>query len=278
MLMTGMPSSSSICRKKGIFAHSAGTSRFMMSQGTAETYSSATTLSPERRSRCFTVPSGLTAMDSSGQPNRTSPPLASTCSTIGAQSRCGWFPSRKAICRPSVSLRKRFMAVNTTVMESLSGSMKSSALAIAMKTSSLIRSGMPYWRMNCRTERSSCLSMNFCPSTSIGSSGGAVCSFSGIVNIFWLSRIARAKFKGAGTPSKKSKVVNSPGRSCIAKIIWWRFHCRRSSMPSSEKRFIMFGYAPKNMCRPVSIQSPSSSCHADTLPPRTSRASKTIGL
>eukprot|EP00962_Isochrysis_galbana_P053022 scaffold24490_cov101-Isochrysis_galbana.AAC.2 len=36
------------------------------------------------------------------------------------------------------------MAVSTTVMESLSGSMKSSALAIEMKTSSLMRSGMPY--------------------------------------------------------------------------------------------------------------------------------------
>ena len=26
----------------------------------------------------------------------------------------------------------------------------------------------------------------------------------------------------------------------------------------------MFGYAPKKMCSPVSIQSPSSSCHALT--------------
>jgi hypothetical protein len=31
-----------------------------------------------------------------------------------------WFPSRNAICRPLSSLRKRFMAVSTTVMESLS--------------------------------------------------------------------------------------------------------------------------------------------------------------
>mmetsp|Transcript_160576 Transcript_160576/g.490867 ORF Transcript_160576/g.490867 Transcript_160576/m.490867 type:complete len:227 (-) Transcript_160576:526-1206(-) len=184
MLMTGMPSSSSIWRKKGILAHCRGTSRFMMSQGTADTYSSATIRSPERRSRCSTAPSGPTAMDSSGQPSRTSPPLASMWSTIGAQRRSGWLPSRKAICRPSVSLRNRFIAVSTTVMDSLSGSMKSRALAMAMKTSSLIRSGMPYCCMNWRTERSSCLSMKFCPSTSMGSRGGAVCSFSGMVSIF----------------------------------------------------------------------------------------------
>ena len=41
---------------------------------------------------------------------------------------------------PSVSFRKRFMAVSTTVMESFSGSMKSKALAMAMKTSVLILS------------------------------------------------------------------------------------------------------------------------------------------
>mmetsp|Transcript_46285 Transcript_46285/g.124349 ORF Transcript_46285/g.124349 Transcript_46285/m.124349 type:complete len:242 (+) Transcript_46285:555-1280(+) len=241
MLITGMPSSSSIWRKKGIFCQASGTRRFMMSQGTAEMYSSATTVSPERRRRCFTAPSGPTAMESSGQLSRTLPPRASTCSRMGAQRRSGWLPSRKAICRPSVSLRKRFIAVSTTVMESLSGSMKSRALAMAMKTSSLMRSGIPYCCMNSSTERSSCSSMNFCPSTSIGSNGGAVCSFSGMVSIFWLSKIASAKFRGAGTPSKKSKVVNSPGRSCIANIIWWRFHCSRSSMPSSENRFIMFG-------------------------------------
>mmetsp|Transcript_11982 Transcript_11982/g.27166 ORF Transcript_11982/g.27166 Transcript_11982/m.27166 type:complete len:242 (-) Transcript_11982:641-1366(-) len=241
MLMTGMPSSSSIWRKKGMRCQASGTRRFMMSQGTAEMYSSATTTSPERRRSSFTVPSGFVSMVSNGQLSRTSPPRASMCSTMGAQRRSGWLPSRNAICKPSVSLRKRFMAVSTTVMESLSGSMKSRALAIAMKTSSLMRSGMPYCRMNCSTERSSCSSMNFWPSTSMGSSGGAVCSFSGMVSIFWFRRIASAKFRGAGTPSKKSKVVNSPGSSCMANIIWWRFHCRRSSMPSSEKRFIMLG-------------------------------------
>mmetsp|Transcript_64023 Transcript_64023/g.177635 ORF Transcript_64023/g.177635 Transcript_64023/m.177635 type:complete len:201 (-) Transcript_64023:1014-1616(-) len=89
MLMTGMPSSSSICRKKGMFAHSLGTRRFMMSHGTADTYSSATTCSPPRRSRCFTLPSELTTMESNGQLSRTSPPLASMCSFIGAQSRSG---------------------------------------------------------------------------------------------------------------------------------------------------------------------------------------------
>ena len=67
-----------------------------------------------------------------------------------------------------VSLRKRFMAVRTTVMESLSGSMKSSALAMEMNTSSLMRSGMPYLRMKSRTESSSCASMKSWPSMSIG--------------------------------------------------------------------------------------------------------------
>ena len=72
------------------------------------------------------------------------------------------------------SLRKRFIAVSTTVIESLSGSMKSSALAIEMKTSSLMRSGMPYLRMNSSTDSSSCASIKDWPSISIGSSGGAV--------------------------------------------------------------------------------------------------------
>ena len=90
-------------------------------------------------------------------------------------------------------------------------------------------------------------------------------------------RMAAAMLNGAGTFGGKSKLVNSPGKSCIAKVIVCFFHCSRSSMPSSAKRFIMFGYAPKKMCRPVSIQSPSSSCHADTLPPSTSRASSTSG-
>ena len=45
----------------------------------------------------------------------------------------------------------------------------------------------------------------------------------------------------------KSKVVNSPGSSCMAKIILCTFHWRRSSMSSSAKRFIMLGYAPKKM-------------------------------
>ena len=63
----------------------------------------------------------------------------------------------------------------------------------------------------------------------------------------------------------------------MAKIILCTFHCSLSSMSSSANRFIMFGYAPKKMCRPVSIQSPSLSCHALTLPPRTSRPSRTMG-
>lgn len=40
----------------------------------------------------------------------------------------------------------------------------------------------------------------------------------------------------------------------------------------------MLGYAPKKMCKPVSIQSPSLSCQADTLPPSTLPRSSTTGL
>ena len=39
----------------------------------------------------------------------------------------------------------------------------------------------------------------------------------------------------------------------------------------------MLGYTPKKMWSPVSIQSPSASCQADTLPPRTSPRSSTTG-
>ena len=47
-----------------------------------------------------------------------------------------------------------------------------------------VLSGMPYFSMKLKTESSSCRSMNFCPSTSMGSKAGAVWSFSGSVNIF----------------------------------------------------------------------------------------------
>ncbi len=39
--------------------------------------------------------------------------------------------------------------------------------------------------------------------------------------------------------------VNSPGSSCMAKIIWWTFHCRRSSIPSSSNKFMTLGAAPR---------------------------------
>mmetsp|Transcript_112106 Transcript_112106/g.317508 ORF Transcript_112106/g.317508 Transcript_112106/m.317508 type:complete len:244 (-) Transcript_112106:351-1082(-) len=240
-LITGMPSSSSTWRKKGIVDHAFGSIRLKTSTGTAETYSSAVTTEPSLILRPWMEPSSAVRISWMGALVRTSPPLASTYLFIGSQTRSGWFPSRKAICRPSSSLRKRFIAVRTTVIESLSGSMKSRALAIEMKTSSLMRSGMPYLRMNSVTDSSSCASMKSWPSISIGSSGGAVWSFSCRVSIFWLSRMARAKLKGAGMPGTKSNVVNSPGSSCIAKIILWTFHWSLSCRPSSEKRFIMFG-------------------------------------
>mmetsp|Transcript_14460 Transcript_14460/g.30556 ORF Transcript_14460/g.30556 Transcript_14460/m.30556 type:complete len:250 (-) Transcript_14460:388-1137(-) len=246
-LMTGMPSSSSHCLKNGIFCHALGMTRLNMSTGSALTYSSAVIMLPSRNLRPWISPSSSVTMASSSAFKRTSPPRASTYLAIGAHSRSGWLPSRKAICRPLSSFRKRFIAVSTTVIESLSGSMKSRALAIATKTSSLMRSGMPYFLMNSSTDSSSCASMKDWPCTSIGRSGGAVCSFSSSVSIFWLSRIASPKLNGAGMPGMKSKVVNSPGSCCIAKIILCTFHWRRSWMPSSAKRFIMLGYAPKKM-------------------------------
>ena len=63
-------------------------------------------------------------------------------------------------------------------MYDVPGSMKSRALAMATKISSLILSGMPNLRMNSVTLSSSCSSMKGWPSNIMGSSGGAVCSFS----------------------------------------------------------------------------------------------------
>mmetsp|Transcript_26182 Transcript_26182/g.76788 ORF Transcript_26182/g.76788 Transcript_26182/m.76788 type:complete len:225 (+) Transcript_26182:887-1561(+) len=221
--------------------HCSGRTRFTTSTGMADTYSSATTRSPERITSALMLPASSTSNSLSGLSVSTLPPRASMYSFRGAQRRSGWLPSKKAICRPLSSLRKRFIAVSTTVMESLSGSMKSSALAMAMKTSSLMRSGMPYLRMKSVTESSSWASMKSCPSMSMGSSGGAVCSFSHRVSIFWFDRIARPKLNGAGMPGMKSKVVNSPGSCCMAKIILCTFHCRRSCTSSSARRFIMLG-------------------------------------
>mmetsp|Transcript_19464 Transcript_19464/g.42294 ORF Transcript_19464/g.42294 Transcript_19464/m.42294 type:complete len:219 (-) Transcript_19464:794-1450(-) len=217
--------------------------RLTISTGIADTYSSATISSPLRRSKCLMdFPSASsTTISLMGEFMITLPPRASMCSFMGAQSRSGWFPSKKAICRPLSSFRKRFMAVRTTVMESLSGSIKSRALAMAIKTSELIRSGMPYFLMKSVTLSSSWASIKGCPSMSMGNSGGAVWIFSPSVSIFWFMRMARPKLKGAGIPGMKSKVVNSPGSSCMAKIIWWIFHCKRSWMSSSSNRFIMLG-------------------------------------
>ena len=119
---------------------------------------------------------------------------------------------------------KRFIAVRTTLIESLSGSIKSSAFPIAMKISSLTRWGMPNLRMNSSTESSSCLSMNDCPSVSIGKRAGTILIFSSHESICVFERIASAMLKGAGTPSGNSKEVNSPGRSRIANVIRCSFH------------------------------------------------------
>ena len=184
MLITGIPSSSLSCAKCGISAHGLGIIRLMTSTGMAEMYSSASMMSPLAMARCFTEPSSLSTNSLSRCFVLTEPPFFSIESTMGAHNRSGWLPSKKAICKPSVSFKNRFIAVNTTVIESLSGSMKSKALAMEMKTSSLMRSGMPYFRIKSCTLSSSCLSMKSCPSINMGNSGGAVCNFSGKLNIF----------------------------------------------------------------------------------------------
>ena len=93
---------------------------------------------------------------------------------------------------------------------------------------------LAYLRMNSRTESSSCWSIKSWPSTSMGRSAGAHCSFSARVSIFWLSRIASPKLKGAGMPSIKSKVVNSPGSSAMAKIILCT--CRNSKNRKTRQK------------------------------------------
>ena len=80
----------------------------------------------------------------------------------------------------------------------------------------------------------------------MGKSPGTILSFSSSVSISVLPRIAAAMLKGLGTPGGNLNEVNSPGSSCIAKVIWCSFHCSRSSMPSSSIKFIIFGYAPKD--------------------------------
>mmetsp|Transcript_1474 Transcript_1474/g.4868 ORF Transcript_1474/g.4868 Transcript_1474/m.4868 type:complete len:272 (+) Transcript_1474:780-1595(+) len=271
--MTGMPSSSLSWRKKGIVDQASGMRRFVTSTGMASTYSSATTSRPSLSTRAATPPSSFTRISARGASVSTSPPASRMRSAMGAHTRSGWLPSRNAVCEPSASLMKRFIAVSTTVMDSLSGSMKSSAFPMAMKISSLIVSGMPYFSMNWSTLNSSCSSMKLWPSRSMGSRPGTMRILSTSDSISVFVRMAAAMFSGAGTPSGNSKLVNSPGRSRIAKDMRWAFHWSRSRMSNSLKRLSTFGYAPKKTCNPVSIQSPSSSCHALTLPPSTSRAS-----
>jgi hypothetical protein len=57
-------------------------------------------------------------------------------------------------------------------------------------------------------------------------------TFSGQDSIWLLARMAQMPLNGAGM-SGKSKRLNSPGLSGIAKIMLCSFHCSRSSMPSS---------------------------------------------
>mmetsp|Transcript_13605 Transcript_13605/g.30005 ORF Transcript_13605/g.30005 Transcript_13605/m.30005 type:complete len:201 (-) Transcript_13605:731-1333(-) len=200
----------------------------MISTGMALTYSSATTSSPLRSSRCFTVPSSLVTISFTGDDSLTDPPWSSMCCVRGAHRRAGWLPSKKAHSDPCCSFINLFMAVRITAIDSLSGSMKSSALAMGWNISWFMRSGMPYFSMYSITLSSSCSSINACPCSIMGTRAGTVRSFSERVSIFRLVRIASAKCRGAGTPGMKLKVVNSPGNSCIAKTIWCSFHCSLS--------------------------------------------------
>mmetsp|Transcript_1924 Transcript_1924/g.6119 ORF Transcript_1924/g.6119 Transcript_1924/m.6119 type:complete len:221 (+) Transcript_1924:1634-2296(+) len=170
-----------------------------------------------------------------------------------------------------------FIAVRITVMDSLSASMKSSALPMAINNSSRTRLGIQFSRIHCSTDFSSCASIYSCPLINIGTSGAPVRSLSVQLNILSFVKIAYAMLNGAGSPLGNLNFVNSPGESFIANVMLCSFHCKRSSMPSSANRFMAFGYAPKKMCKPVSIQSPSASCHALTLPPSILARSTIVG-
>mmetsp|Transcript_15461 Transcript_15461/g.52433 ORF Transcript_15461/g.52433 Transcript_15461/m.52433 type:complete len:277 (-) Transcript_15461:455-1285(-) len=157
MLMTGTPVSSSrllkyVCRS----FQGAGVLSFITSTGMADTYASAVTAPPPCMRKHLTLPSSSSSMRSRRELMTTSPPLARISSTMGWHRRSGGAPSRKAILEPCVSWRKRFSAVRTTVMDRLSGSIKLSALAMAMNTSSFTRSGTPCFFIHSDTLSSSC--------------------------------------------------------------------------------------------------------------------------
>ena len=90
------------------------------------------------------------------------------------------------------------MAVRMTVMESLSLSMKSRALPMAMNSSSLTRSGMKFFFIHCCTESSSCALMYSWPPKSMETRGIPVRSFSVHVSILSFVRMAYAMLNGAG--------------------------------------------------------------------------------
>jgi len=122
-----------------------------------------------------------------------------------------------------------------------SGSMKLSALDMAMNTSSLTRAGMPCRFIHSVTLIPSCASTYACPPTMAGSNPIANLIFSSQVSISLLRRMAKTPLSGEGSHSGKSNRENAPGTSRDAKIIECSFHCRRSSMPSSLNRFWTLG-------------------------------------
>mmetsp|Transcript_23846 Transcript_23846/g.47456 ORF Transcript_23846/g.47456 Transcript_23846/m.47456 type:complete len:294 (-) Transcript_23846:691-1572(-) len=218
-LITGMPSSSSSCLKYGMCDQASGTILLKTSTGIADTNSSATTFVPSLMSRWQTRPSSPATIAETGDPRRTEPPLASMDERRGAHSLEGWLPSRKAVCDPSASFMNLFIAVRITVMLSLSGSTKSRALPIAMKSSVRTLEGMLYSSMNSDTDFSSWRSMKSWPSRSMGRRPGTIATLSRRESMSLLPRIAAAMFRGAGTLGGKSKLVNRPGYCCIAKVM-----------------------------------------------------------
>ena len=125
---------------------------------------------------------------------------------------------------------------------------------MAMKTSLLIRSGIPHLRMNCVTLSSSCASMGH--------------------HLELLPRgehplvheDGQAEVEGGGDAGDEVEAGELAGE-----LLHGEDHL--VDLPLEPVVDVQLGehvhhvrVRPKKMCRPVSIQSPSASCHADTFP------------
>src|SRR3954469_11470765 len=91
-----------------------------------------------------------------------------------------------------------------------------------------------------------------------------------------LRAIAVRPWKGAGRKAGKSRgEMMPPG---FENVSAWGIQTRLSSRPVSRRKACRLRYAPKKTWRPLSSQSPSASCHEETLPPATSRFSRRVTL